>query len=362
MLTSTSSDPSAQPVQPSDQTVGHVACQPLATRSGFRRSAPAWQNGRVTDPEGLTSPRPTPADAAPAVPFFLLNELSLQAAGEGIAQCRSEVLPWLEGTPELGIHAGVAGLMDIVLSYAASTAATETEMFVSLGMRIQHWETPPPVGTTLNGTASVQTAHRGMVLTGGRITAGELTVASGTLQSMTAPRVASVAGDAGDGRARQIPRTAPHDSQIRSTPASPESYGSSPNEKLLSQVLELPVSRMCDLGVEGGDGDQISLAVVPPPSFERTGGVIHGGAVPILGQLACTALIAGTLEPDREARRIEFAVDYLRPAFVEKPYTLTAAVIHRSRRVMIIAGEILDETGKMTSRYSETSILGDRLT
>ncbi len=293
------------------------------------------------------------------VPFFVLNELSVQAAGEGTAECRTEVLPWLDGTPELGIHAGVAGLMDIVLSYAASTSATATEMFVSLGMRIQAWEIPPPAGTRLSGSASVQTAHGGVVLTSGRIIADGVTVASGTLQSMSVPRIVptSLAG----GEPARATAAAPLQSSQRAglVHASPDLRVRSPNAESLSEVVELPVSTMCGLRMERANGDQISLGVVPPPSFERTGGVVHGGAVPILGQLACAALIAATVDPDREARRTEFAVDYLRPAFIGRQYTLTAAVVHRSRRVMIIAGEVLDETGRMTSRYSETSILRD---
>jgi uncharacterized protein (TIGR00369 family) len=298
-----------------------------------------------------------PINPAPRVPFFVLNQLSVTSAGDGIAECRTNVLPWLGGTPELGIHAAAAGLMDIVLSYAASTAATETEMFVSLGMRIQHWEAPPPVGTTLTGCASVLTDHAGMTLSSGRIQAGGVTFASGTLQSMSVPRIPG-ASPSGHDRSREDRAAVSEDTRAPGVgQASSESHSRPREDESVAAILELPVSAMCGLRVERASPNQIDIAVVAPPSFERTGGVIHGGALPILGQLACAALIARTLDRGCEARRTEFAVDYLRPAFVGRPYALTAGVVHRSRRVMIVAGEVLDETGRLVSRYSETSIL-----
>jgi uncharacterized protein (TIGR00369 family) len=291
------------------------------------------------------------------VPFFVLNNLSVTSAEDGVAECRTHVLPWLGGTPELGIHAAVAGLMDTVLSYAASTSASETEMFVSLGMRIQHWEGPPRVGSTLSGSASVSTAHAGVVLTGGRIEAGGVTVASGTLHSMSVPRI-SGASPARNGRSREKRAAVSEDTRFTGVVrALSDSHDGPPEDESVAAILVLPVSVLCGLRVERASPDRIELTAVAPPSFERTGGVIHGGALPILGQLACAALIARTLDRRGEARRTEFAVDYLRPAFVGRPYALTAAVAHRSRRVMIVAGEVLDETGRLVSRYSETSIL-----
>jgi uncharacterized protein (TIGR00369 family) len=263
------------------------------------------------------------------VPFFVLNDLTASVGEDGIAWCRTRILPWLDGAAACGIQAGVAGLMDSVLSYPASAGAREGEMFVSVGMRIQYWEVPPEVGATLQGSASMLTGNGAMMLTSAEARADGRTVATGTLQSIAVPRA-------------RTPDQAP----------GPVDHPEIPY-KSVSTVLDLPVSRMCRLEIDREEAGAVVLSVVAPPEFERNGGVVHGGAVAILGQLAC----AVSLET-AEARRTELAVDYLRPTLVGQPCTLRAEVVHRSRRVAIVAGEIMDGSGRMTARFSETSILG----
>jgi uncharacterized protein (TIGR00369 family) len=218
--------------------------------------------------------------------------------------------------------------MDSVLSYPASAGARDGEMFVSVGMRIQHWELPPQVGAILQGSASILTGNGAMMLTSGEARADGRTIATGTLQSIAVPRARTQ---------DQAPGLVDH----AETPSNS-----------VSTVLDLPLSRMCRLEIDREEAGTIVLSAVAPPEFERNGGVVHGGAVAILGQLACAAGL-GT-----KARRTELAVDYLRPTLVGQPCTLHAEVVHRSRRVAIVAGEIMDGSGRMTARFSETSILG----
>jgi uncharacterized protein (TIGR00369 family) len=205
-------------------------------------------------------------------------------------------------------------------------------MFVSVGMRIQHWELPPGVGSTLQGSASMLTENGAMMLTGGEASAGGRTIATGTLQSIAVPRAG----------ASEVSGGVDHAGPERQAPDNP-----------VSTLLDLPLSRMCRLAVEREEDRAFVLSAVAPPEFERNGGVVHGGAVAILGQLAC----AVGLGSGNKARRTELAVDYLRPTFVGRPCTLRAGMVHRSRRVAIVAGEILDGSGRMTARFTETSIL-----
>jgi acyl-coenzyme A thioesterase PaaI-like protein len=79
----------------------------------------------------------------PRPPFFVANDLRVINAGGGAAKCETDVLPWLAGAAEMGIHAAVAGLLDSALSYAATTCALPDTMMVTLGMRVHFW-TPPP--------------------------------------------------------------------------------------------------------------------------------------------------------------------------------------------------------------------------
>jgi uncharacterized protein (TIGR00369 family) len=218
--------------------------------------------------------------------------------------------------------------MDSVLSWPASAGARDGEMFVSVGMRIQHWELPPEVGSTLHGSASILTQNGAMMLTSGEARADGRTIATGTLQSITVPRA---------GTPEQAPAEVDH---------------AGPGEHPVSTVLDLPLARMCRLEIDRDEAGAVVLSAVAPPEFERNGGVVHGGAVAILGQLACAVGLEATA-----ARRTEVAVDYLRPTLVGKPCTLRAEVVHRSRRVAIVAGEILDESGRTTARFTETSMI-----
>ena len=122
-------------------------------------------------------------------------------------------------------------------------------------------------------------------------------------------------------------------------------------------VLWLPAARLCGLQLLRSGAGIVELAGRADAQLERTEGVVHGGAVPMLGQLACAAALAAAFPDLRAPRRLDTNTEFLRPTLVEAPIALRARVVHRSRRVVTTHAEIFNEEGKPTARVYETAML-----
>jgi uncharacterized protein (TIGR00369 family) len=125
----------------------------------------------------------------------------------------------------------------------------------------------------------------------------------------------------------------------------------------LERVVDLPMSRLCELQPGVVSDGTLSLSAVAPGPFERTDGVAHGGAVAMIGQLGCAAALAAGLPNDTMHRRIDCTVDFLRPTGINVPLNVRARVAHRSRRVAMVTAEIVDDRGRLTARIAETAMV-----
>ncbi len=295
-------------------------------------------------PEGPDGPD-GPAIATPPVPFFLLNGLEVHAVGEGGAVCACEVRSWLDGAAELGIQAAAVALADCALNYAVAYRPREGRYPVSLGLRLDFWAPPPASGSRLTGTAEVEQAGGDAFLVRGRIEGPEGVVATATLRTLLVANDARP-GPAGPGSSPTV--------EVVPGPADPWPPAAGP----VDAVLSLPAAGLADLRVHRvGDGI-VELTARPGAPLERTEGVVHGGAVPILGQLAGAAALASAFPGAPAAFRLDTNTEFLRPTFVNAPITIRARVVHRSRRVAAIHAEVLNQDGKPTARVYETAMLG----
>ena len=283
------------------------------------------------------------AVATPAVPFFQLNNLTLLSLGDYDAACSSDVSGWLAGTPELGIQAGAAAFADCVLMYAATRCAMPGLMPVTVNMRLDFWRHPPALGTRMGARAAiVEPAESELLLVRGELQGPDGIVASATARSMLVPGAAPTA--------KTQEALGAH-----SSPAKPWAHPSS----ALDPVLALPVSRQIGLeAIRVGD-DVVELAAVPDPTLDRTRGVVHGGAVPVIGQLGCAAVLQLAM-PGVHARRLDTTVEYLRPTLVNQPVRIRASITHQSRRLATTHAEIVSASGKPSARVSETVALHPR--
>jgi uncharacterized protein (TIGR00369 family) len=278
------------------------------------------------------------------VPFFTLNRFELIALEPGVATAAIEVTPWLAGTAELGIPAGALAFADCLLSYAASSMHSGMNT-MTLGLRVELWRAPPPMGARLAGSASVMPAEGPALLVRGDIDADGVTVASATLRSLTAPRAVPT-------RRQDARPSASVD--LVALPAG----AWAPPAGLIDHVLELPAAAVAGLEcVRVGDG-VVELTTTPGPELSRTEGTVHGGATPVIGELGCAAALASAFNRVR-FRRLDVSVDYLRPTLIGQPAVVRARVVHRGRRVVKTHAEIVNADGKATARIYETSVIAD---
>jgi uncharacterized protein (TIGR00369 family) len=302
------------------------------------------------------------------VPYFELLRLVDASSADGRSACTMEVGDWLVGAGALGIQAAVTGFADCVLSYAA-TAPQPGDLNVTLGLQVDFWRAPPSIGSRLTGTAEVQSQQGAVALVLGRILEGDDVLATASLRAMTAPSPAS-------GR---LPSPSPSPSHgTRSTPTGPSaarpdadlapanarSAGSGTahqppltGDRDLAKVLALDLATMSGAEVVAVGEGTLRLRLVMPPTFERTVGIVHGGAVAAIGQLASAAAMQAALPVGVHPRRLSVTIDFLRPTLVGPPVEAVATVVHRSRRVIVMDVDLFTADGRRTARLTERAMI-----
>jgi uncharacterized protein (TIGR00369 family) len=288
------------------------------------------------------------SEATPPVPFFLLNGLEIHEVGEGGAVCSSEVRPWLAGAGELGIQAATIALADCVLNYSATHLLSGGSFPVSLGLRLDYWRHPPALGSGLTGHASLEAAVGDALLVRGRIEGPAGVLATATLRSMLVSRSGPTGGASRSMVAKRELVPIPPEP---GPPPPPAGAG-----EALEAVLSLPAARLAGMrALRVGEGI-VEVAGRAGAELERTEGVVHGGAVPVIGQLGCAAALASAFPDAPAPRRLDTNTEFLRPTLVDAPITIRARVVHQSRRVVVAHAEILNEEGKPTARIYETAM------
>jgi uncharacterized protein (TIGR00369 family) len=293
----------------------------------------------------------------------------------GRSACVVEIGPWLTGADELGIQSAVTGLADTALSYA-STAATPGHLNVTLGLQVDFWRDPPPPGSRLTAAGLMQMQQGAVTLVHGQILLGDEILATASLRSMATPMPVARALPTGEAAPPVEPPSATADLAAAEraatgddpVPAAPRIGVPAPAHLLqrisaddqpgdLAAVLALELATMCDTElVDVADG-LVELRVVPPAAFERTVGVVHGGAVAALGQLAGAGAAQSALANGVRPRRLGVTIDYLRPTIVGEPLVIRAVVSHRSRRVILTDIDIFTDDGRRTARILERSVI-----
>ncbi len=293
------------------------------------------------------------AEIGTALPFCALNSLEVIDLAPDRAECAVTVGPWLEGASALGIPAAVAALADMVLMYAASTRAPKGSMPVTAAMRVDLWSEPPEVGTRLVGRATVEAVEGDVLLVTAGIDDGGSRVATGSIRSMLIPYAVPRPGTGPAAPAVPGPPDAPLEG-TRSAGTWGASDGTGPEA-----VLALPAAQLVGLEMSlAGDG-MVELRATPSDHLERSGGVVHGGAIPMLGALASSVLFAAVLPEGVGTRRLDMTTDYLRPTLVDTPVVIRSRSVHRSRRLIKCHSVIMGRDGKPTAHIYETAALSE---
>lgn len=288
-----------------------------------------------------------PAQLPSRTPFFDTIGLDVLEYGDGRAACTIDSTPWLDGASDFGIHAGTVGLADSLLAHAAASASSKGYIPVTLTMGLDFWRAPVDVGVRLAGTAAVEVIDDDLILVRGEMAAGGTTVATASLRSMLAP-VAH-----GTGRGSRFPGSRPP-AAVELIPVGMSTSGAVGDP---AAVLALPIAASAGLELVHAGYGSVELTAEIGDDLARTMGVVHGGAVPIVGQVAIAAALATILPDSNAPRRLSLASEFLRPTPLSHPLTVRSRVVHRSRRIAMAHAEILDPQGKPTARIYETAMV-----
>jgi uncharacterized protein (TIGR00369 family) len=276
----------------------------------------------------------------PPIPFFQLNRLEVLAAGNDEASCAIEVTEWLAGTPELGVQAAASALGDAVHMYAASSRRSEGSMPVTVDLRLDFWSDPPALGSRLVGRAWVEPSNGEVLLVRGQIESDQTIVATGVVRAL----ITAVAGSPPPNGATRSPITE----------LVPPIQVMGRHDESAEAVLRLPAARLAGLELTALGEGTIEFSALPGRELERTGDVVHGGAVVVLGSLASAGVLAVSVSPGTPLRRLGLSAEYLRPTPIGVPLRIRARIAHRTKRLASVHAEIATQNGKPTARIYES--------
>ncbi|WP_225775853.1 PaaI family thioesterase [Pseudomonas sp. Marseille-Q5115] len=95
---------------------------------------------------------------------------------------------------------------------------------------------------------------------------------------------------------------------------------------------------------------EVSLALTPP--LRNRGGVLHGGALFSLVDIAMGLACSTSHGFDRQSVTLECKINYLRPV-AEGEVTCVGRVIHAGRRTLVVEAEV-SQAGKMVAKAQGT--------
>ena len=110
-----------------------------------------------------------------------------------------------------------------------------------------------------------------------------------------------------------------------------------------AQLLGVNVVRESDEGVE--------LALDATHDHERAGGIVHGGVMMSLLDMAMAGTVFRTLEPGQRTASVSITTDFLRPATAGR-LTAKGTLVRRGATMAFPMGELYDATGKLVARAS----------
>lgn len=105
------------------------------------------------------------------------------------------------------------------------------------------------------------------------------------------------------------------------------------------------------LGVEivREDDNGVELALVANEDHERDGGILHGGVLMSLLDMAMAGSVARTLEPGQSTASVSITTDFLRPAGQGR-LVARGKLVRRGATMAFPVGELYDASGKLVAR------------
>ena len=110
-----------------------------------------------------------------------------------------------------------------------------------------------------------------------------------------------------------------------------------------------PFARLLGVQVVSESDDAVELSLEAGVDHERDGGILHGGLIMSLLDMAMAGSVARTLEPGQSTASVSITTDFLRPAGRGR-LVARGKLVRRGATMAFPVGELYDATGKLVAR------------
>ena len=110
-----------------------------------------------------------------------------------------------------------------------------------------------------------------------------------------------------------------------------------------------PFAKLLGVEVVRSDDAGVELALDATVDHERDGGILHGGVMMSLLDMAMAGTVARTLAPDERTASVSITTDFLR-AGTRGRLIARGVLVRRGRTMAFPTGEIVDGEGRLLAR------------
>ena len=110
-----------------------------------------------------------------------------------------------------------------------------------------------------------------------------------------------------------------------------------------------PFARLLGVEVVSQSDEAVELALDARLDHEREGGILHGGVMMSLLDMAMAGTVARTLEAGQSTASVSITTDFLRPAGQGR-LVARATLVRRGATMAFPVGELFDAQGKLVAR------------
>lgn len=111
-------------------------------------------------------------------------------------------------------------------------------------------------------------------------------------------------------------------------------------------LAEGPIWNHLDMKVHYAEDEKSKIELPVTAELKQAYGVIHGGIISTVHDMAMSAALSTTLADDEYSTTIDLHVSFLRPMFGEKLIG-EGKVVKRGKRVIVVNAETSDEDGNV---------------
>ena len=110
-----------------------------------------------------------------------------------------------------------------------------------------------------------------------------------------------------------------------------------------------PYARLLGVQVVSENDEGVELSLEARYDHEREGGILHGGVMMSLLDMAMAGSVARTLEPGQRTASVSITTDFLRPA-TRGELRAKATLVRRGSTMAFPVGELYDSQGRLVAR------------